>query len=67
VTTSVRPSIERLLADHEATDAAMADAVRQAILRHKRLGQPIVAWRDGEVVEIPPAEIPEDGVFPPGA
>jgi hypothetical protein len=58
VTIRVRPSIEKLLADHEAVDAAMAEAVREAIVRHERLRQSIVVWRDGKVVEIPPEEIP---------
>jgi hypothetical protein len=33
-------------------------AVRQALRRHKRLGNPIASWRDGKVVIIPPEEIP---------
>ena len=36
-------------------------AVRQALLMHKRIGNPIAAWKDGEVVIIPP----EDIVIPP--
>lgn len=32
-------------------------AVRDAVLRHKLLGQPIVVWRDGQVVWVPPEEI----------
>jgi len=32
--------------------------VKAALLRHKKLGNPIAVWRDGEVVEIPPEEIP---------
>jgi hypothetical protein len=35
-------------------------AVRQALLRHKRLGNPICTWRNGQVVWIPPEEIPVD-------
>jgi hypothetical protein len=29
------------------------------VLRHKRLGQPIVVWEDGQVKWIPPEDIPE--------
>jgi hypothetical protein len=36
-------------------------AVNHALLMHKRLGNPIAAWKDGEVVIIPPEEI----VIPP--
>ena len=32
-------------------------AVRDAKILHKRLGFPIVVWKDGKVVEIPPEEI----------
>ena len=32
-------------------------AERNARLKHKQLGVPLVVWRDGKVVEIPPAEI----------
>lgn len=35
-------------------------AVREALWRHKRLGQAIAASRDGKVVIIPPEEIPVD-------
>ena len=36
-------------------------AVNHALLMHKRLGNPIASWKDGEVVIIPP----EDIVIPP--
>jgi hypothetical protein len=37
---------------------AMPQAVREALLVHKRLGNPVAVWRDGRVVWIPPEEIP---------
>ena len=36
-------------------------AVNDALRMHKRLGNPIAAWKDGKVVIIPPEEI----VIPP--
>ena len=36
---------------------AMRLAVREALARHKALGQSIVVWRDGRVVVVPPEEI----------
>jgi predicted ABC-type ATPase len=36
---------------------AMQLAVREAIARHKALGQSIVVWRDGQIVVVPPEEI----------
>ncbi|MBI2524456.1 MAG: hypothetical protein HYV93_00580 [Candidatus Rokubacteria bacterium] len=37
---------------------AMTEAVREALLRHKRLGNPVAVWRDGRVVWLRPEEIP---------
>jgi hypothetical protein len=39
----------------------MRRAVREALLRHKRLGNAVAVWRNGKVVWIPPDEIPVDG------
>ncbi len=36
---------------------ALRLAVREALLRHKRLGNPIVVYRDGRIVQVPPDEI----------
>jgi hypothetical protein len=40
--------------------AAMQQAVREALARHKRAGNPIATWRDGRVVWIEPQDIPVD-------
>jgi hypothetical protein len=37
---------------------AMRAAVREALLRHKRLGNPIAVWHEGRVVWLAPEEIP---------
>jgi len=39
---------------------AMTEAVREALLRHKRLGNPVAVWREGRVVWLEPEEIPGD-------
>jgi hypothetical protein len=41
---------------------AMAEAVREASLRHKRLGNPVAVWQDGRVVWLAPEEIPVEDV-----
>ncbi|WP_110986447.1 hypothetical protein [Acaryochloris thomasi] len=33
-------------------------AIAQALDRHRRLGESIAVWRDGEVVILPPDQIP---------
>jgi hypothetical protein len=40
-------------------DEAMRRGVREALQRHKRLGQSVAVWRDGQAVVIPPEEIPD--------
>ena len=35
---------------------ALRDAVGKVIQEHKRLGRPLIIWRDGKVVEISPEE-----------
>jgi hypothetical protein len=51
------PDIDALFEDGHAIDAALTKAVRDAVLRHKRLGHPIVEWRDGRAVLTPPEQI----------
>ena len=57
--TSSRPDVEAVFADRERVERALTRAVREAILRHKRLGQSIAVWRAGHVVVVPPEEIQE--------
>jgi hypothetical protein len=52
-----RPLNERVR-DIELVERALARAVRKALLRHKQAGNPIAAWRDGQVVWIAPEDIP---------
>jgi len=49
-----------LFNDDARIQKAMDEAVRAAILDHKRAGNPIAIWRDGKVVWLQPDEIPED-------
>lgn len=43
--------------DNRALTEAMGAAVREALRTHKLLGEPIVVWRDGQVVWVPADEI----------
>jgi hypothetical protein len=43
-----------------AIEEAVEQAGREARLKHKQLGVPIVVWQDGKIVEIPPEEIVVD-------
>jgi hypothetical protein len=45
------------LAEFTAVEAAVRDSVRDALLMHQRLGNPVASWKDGAVVWIPPEQI----------
>ena len=38
----------------------MGRAIRDALVQHKRAGNPVAVWRDGQVVWIQPEDIPVD-------
>ena len=48
--------VEKLPLNRKA-EMALKEAVADAIAEHKLRGHPIVVWRDGKVVTIPPEEI----------
>ena len=52
-------SIGEIFAEGTLIDKALKQAVREAILQHKRAGNPIVVWRDGKMVWLKPEEIVE--------
>lgn len=43
--------------DPSSIRTALSSAIREARLRHKLLGQPVVEWRDGQIVLVPAEEI----------
>jgi hypothetical protein len=45
------------LKDRPRIRKALHDAVQKAFRFHKLMGHPLIVWRDGKVVEIPPEEI----------
>ena len=49
-----------LIEDMPRILAAMRRAVREALLKHERPGNPIAVWREGRVVWLAPDEIPGD-------
>jgi hypothetical protein len=53
----VKKEIGTLFNDREGMDRALAGAVRQALLQHKKMGNPVATWRDGKVVWIAPEDI----------
>jgi len=55
---SARDQKRLLVSEGEAVDKAMKEAVRHALLMHKRAGNSIASWKDGRVIIIPADEIP---------
>lgn len=53
--------------DIPRTLQALRQAVREALQRHKREGNPVAVWRDERVVWIAPEDIPDPLEEPPEA
>ena len=53
------PPTERIH-DHSRILDALRQAVRQALLNHKRAGNPVAVWQNVRVVWVPAEEIPVD-------
>jgi hypothetical protein len=51
-------TLKQMLAETDAVEAAVRESVRDALLMHKRLGNPVATWQDGKVVLIPADQIP---------
>jgi hypothetical protein len=49
--------IAEALADKEKITQALTQGVREALLKHKQAGNPVVIWRDGKMVWLKPEEI----------
>ena len=50
--------ITEAFANPERITQALAQGVRDALLKHKQAGNPVVVWRDGKIVWLKPEEIP---------
>jgi hypothetical protein len=52
-----KPSRFDLVRQADEIERILQQAVEHELSIHKRLGNPVAAWRDGKVVIIPPEEI----------
>lgn len=50
-------STKKTLSLGEKAEKALRSAVKKAITEHKRAGVPMVIWRNGKVVKIPPEKL----------
>ena len=52
-----KPDIDKIFREGVEIDRAVRRAARDARIEHKKLGIPLVIWRDGKTVLVPPEEI----------
>ena len=52
-----KASLADIFDDTRQVTRRVQRAVREALLDHKRAGNPVAIWRDGKVVIVPPEEI----------
>ncbi|PIS36075.1 MAG: hypothetical protein COT35_13125 [Nitrospirae bacterium CG08_land_8_20_14_0_20_52_24] len=52
-----KKTIDDLFREGKEIDKALRKAVQQALLQHKKAGNPVAAWRDGKTVWIQPEDI----------
>ncbi|MBM2837752.1 MAG: hypothetical protein HW415_377 [Deltaproteobacteria bacterium] len=53
-------NIDQIFAEGTLIDRALKQAVHEALLQHKRAGNPIAVWRDGKIVWLNPEDIVQD-------
>lgn len=54
---ALKKDIGKIIAEGTQIDEAVRQAVKEAVLKHKQAGNPIVAMKDGKMVWIKPDEI----------
>ena len=55
----VSKDIGAILADKAKVDEAIRKARRHAILQHRQANQPMVVYRNGEIVWLEPSQLPD--------
>jgi hypothetical protein len=53
-------NLKEFESENDGIEQAVRLAVRDALIQHKRAGNPVCTWRDGKVVWIPAEEIQID-------
>ena len=49
--------IDEFFNNRSEIDEALQKAVKEALLQHKKAGNPVVSWKDGQIVWIQPEDI----------
>lgn len=53
-----KKNIDEFFSNGSEIDKALQKAVKEALLQHKKAGNPVVSWKDGQIVWIQPEDIP---------
>lgn len=56
---NAKPDMQSILMHSPTVDAAIRQAHREAIRQHRMANLPMVVWRDGAIVWIPPDQLPD--------
>lgn len=54
----VKDRISEIFEAKEKITRALSKAVNEALLQHKKAGNPVVSWKGGKIVWIQPQDIP---------
>lgn len=54
----VKDRISEIFEDKEKITSALSKAINEALLQHKKAGNPVASWKDGKIVWIQPEDIP---------
>ncbi|RJQ50601.1 MAG: hypothetical protein C4526_11670 [Nitrospiraceae bacterium] len=52
-----KKNIDEFFNNGSEIDEALQKAVKEALLQHKKAGNPVVSWKDGQIVWIQPDDI----------
>lgn len=52
-----KKDIDQIFVEGKEIDNALQKAVQQALLEHKKAGNPVASWHDGKIVWIQPEDI----------
>ena len=53
-----KDKISEIFKNKKKITRAIGQGVHEALLRHKKAGNPIVSWEDGKIIWIQPEDIP---------
>ena len=53
-----KKNIDEFFNNGSEIDEALQKAVKEALLLHKKAGNPIASWEDGKIIWIQPEDIP---------